>query len=206
MNTKETANVELTKEQVNMLKDKNIPVTISKEDIQLVIPVGNLVAGQKVEIMIKPMKANGSLGVFDFTIFADGKAYHQFEEDMTLVFQVDSKKVKNPNNVKVFYYNEETKVWELIGGTYEDGKITAKTKHFSTYGVFEVEAETKKAETDTDKNTDTNTNNLPTSTPKSGNSLPSTATNAYNTLILGALLLFAGFGVYGVKRRLKIGA
>ena len=85
------------------------------------------------------MEANGSLAVYDFTIEADGKLYHKFNEKVKLTFKVDPKQIKNPKNVKVYYWNEDEEKWELIGGEYKNGEVSAYTDHFSTFGVFEVE-------------------------------------------------------------------
>ncbi|MFC4321982.1 5'-nucleotidase C-terminal domain-containing protein [Litchfieldia salsa] len=203
------AAVEMTKEQVKMLKDKNINVTIALGDVQLIVPPLNLPDGKSVNVIIKEMKAKGSLAVFDFTIEADGVAYHQFKEDMTLVFKVDPKQVKKPEDVKVYYYNEQTKKWELIGGTYADGVITAKTNHFSTYGVFEIAAATEQE----DKVVTPAPEQKPTPAPAKdvkekeekpktgGKTLPQTATNTYNLAIFGLLLLASGFVIMMVRRR-----
>ena len=58
------------------------------------------------------------MAVYDFTIKSNGKDKHKFNEKVTLTFTVDSSKVKNPENVKVYYFNEDTKKWELVGGEY----------------------------------------------------------------------------------------
>ncbi len=53
-------------------------------------------------------------------------------------------KVKNTNDLKVFYYNEKTKEWELVpGAVYKNGKVEVKTSHFSTFAVFEVAGNNK---------------------------------------------------------------
>ncbi|NWQ44056.1 LPXTG cell wall anchor domain-containing protein [Bacillus sp. EB106-08-02-XG196] len=129
------------------------------------------------------MAANGSLAVYDFTIEADGKLYHEFREKVKLTFKVDPKQIVNPKNVKVYYWNVEEGKWELIGGEYKNGEISAYTDHFSTYGVFEGEPESNKIPAQAD------------------HELPNTATNNFNILLAGLLLVLSGGVLYYVKRR-----
>ncbi|MFC4321615.1 bifunctional 2',3'-cyclic-nucleotide 2'-phosphodiesterase/3'-nucleotidase [Litchfieldia salsa] len=178
-----------TEEQVKLLKEKGIETVISNNDVEVKIPAANLPNGA-FEVHVTKMKSvKSAVGeVYDFKITSKGKEYHKFAEMMTLVFKVDAKKVKNPNHVTVLYYNEEKKQWEDIGGTYKDGFVTAQTNHFSTYGAFEVSGEGKDGLSD-----------IPA--PHKGNPLPSTATNTFNLLLVGLLVLGAGVGMFLFKRK-----
>ncbi|MCZ0704291.1 LPXTG-motif cell wall-anchored protein [Natronobacillus azotifigens] len=48
------------------------------------------------------------------------------------------------DDVAIFYYNEDTEEWELVGGDMnpETNTISLTVDHFSTYGVFEIDPET----------------------------------------------------------------
>jgi 2',3'-cyclic-nucleotide 2'-phosphodiesterase / 3'-nucleotidase / 5'-nucleotidase len=60
--------------------------------------------------------------------------------------------------------------------------VSVYTDHFSTYGVFEGQPQSS---------------NIPTQ----ANELPDTATNNFNILVVGFILLIVGIGLYFGKRR-----
>ena len=184
-NKKKVATVVLSKEQIDALND-NAFVVITNGDVFIEIPASVLKAnGKEVEITVKEMKVEDSsaLAVYDFTILAGDKEITKFDNPITLTFKVDSSKVKNPEHIKVYYYNEAKDKWELVGGEYnpETGEITVETNHFSIFGVFEV-ASVDQA-------------------PK-GKPLPNTATMAFNTMAVGAtLIVLAGGLLFFINRR-----
>lgn len=91
----------------------------------------------------------------------------------------------------MFYWNPDTEEWELIGGEYKDGIVTAETDHFSTFAVFEIEDEEE-----------TSGNNEKTEEDE-GNELPDTATSTFNYLLAGFIILFVGgaFLIYNKRRK-----
>jgi 2',3'-cyclic-nucleotide 2'-phosphodiesterase / 3'-nucleotidase / 5'-nucleotidase len=93
------------------------------------------------------------------------------------------KQIKNPKNVKVYYWNEKEEKWVLIGGEYQNGEISAYTDHFSTFGVFDGQPTSNKIPTQADYE------------------LPNTATNNFNILLAGLMLVLSGGVLYFVKRR-----
>ncbi|SHP77309.1 Trifunctional nucleotide phosphoesterase protein YfkN precursor [Mycobacteroides abscessus subsp. abscessus] len=161
----------------------------------------------------------------------DGKVISVFKENpVTLTFTVDPTKVTNWDNVKVVYINNEgVKTSEQITPLSVDeksGVVVAQVTHFSAYGVFEVasastgtDAGTNTGSTGTDTtsgttsgtNTGSTTTNTTTTTSKStvttasttssGNALPNTATNAYNMLLAGLLVVALGGILLIVKLR-----
>jgi LPXTG-motif cell wall-anchored protein len=111
--------------------------------------------------------------------------------------------VDDPKKVKVFYWNPQSKEWELVGGEYKDGKITATTDHFSTFGVLEVE-DTKENQDSEVKDSDTNDSTVKDSDSKNSNGgkkLPITATNMANMLVVGLSLILVAVGLLYVNRR-----
>ena len=185
------AKVVLTADTIAKLKEANAPVIVTNEVVEVEIPASILPDG-KTEIQIKEVKVEDerALVVYDFTITSNGKIYNKFKEEITLTFKVDPKLVKNPKNVKVFYYNEAMKKWELVGGEYKDGKITVTTDHFSIFGVFEIEGTPTTPPTDVD-------------VAETGTQLPATATNTYNTLVAGLMLIIVSAGMFIVIRKRK---
>ncbi|WP_078543726.1 CehA/McbA family metallohydrolase [Litchfieldia alkalitelluris] len=179
--------VAFTAEQIKLLKEKGITIVLSNKDVEVHIPVTNFPT-KSVEIDVKRMKDNKEAlsAVYDFKVTVDGNEYSVFDKMMTLVFKVDAKKVKKAADVTVLYYNEDKKKWEDIGGKYEDGTVTAYTDHFSTFAAFEVSS-------------DDAVSDIPA--PKDGYTLPSTATNTYNLLLIGLLFMAAGTGVVLFRKR-----
>lgn len=206
---KNTIFVSLTSEAVTKMKEANATLVISNGIVELQIPASNLPDGE-TEIKVQKDNRKDALIAYDFTIKSDGKGYHKFNEKVTMTFIVDSKLVKDPNNVKVFYWNPESKRWELVGGEWKDGKITATTDHFSTFGVLEVKdsKETPVPDTkDSDKNNSGNkepgVKGSDESNSQEGKKLPTTATNTGNLLVAGMMLILVAVSlVYFVRRKM----
>jgi type I pullulanase len=188
--TNHSATLELTKEQVKLLKEKGVPLTVKNDLVEVAVPLAVVQDEKSFSLDIKRMQdiSNTVSPVYSFTIYIDGKAVHQFSEPVSLTFTVDRSKIKNTANLKVFYYNDSTKKWELVpGAVYKDGKVTVQTPHFSTFTVFETGKDTPVAEANT--------------APKTGYGLPSTASNMFNILFVGATVLFIGIGMIVTRRR-----
>lgn len=118
------------------------------------------------------------------------------------------------STLKVYYFNPETKMWELIGGEYVDGEVVANVDHFSTYAVFSTDtfavADTPEdsegvVDTPTDESTDEATateeettddetvlDSDTSETDESGDRLPETATNLYLFMLVGIMMLLMG--------------
>ncbi len=110
--------------------------------------------------------------LIDFSIIADGKEITEFaDQPITVTFAVNKNKVKNWEDLKVVYIDENGDHKEIISPisyNKETGEVVAKLTHFSAYGVFEIASE------------------------DNGEALPDTATNQYNWLLVGGLLLVIG--------------
>jgi LPXTG-motif cell wall-anchored protein len=186
-----SAKVEFTKEQVQQLKESGIPLIVKNNDVQMDIPLDFVAAGQTLDVSTKRLTdiKEAKSSVYEFTVIVDGKEVHQFADPITLTFEVVASKVKNTKDLKVFYYNEQTKEWQLVpGAVYKDGKVEVKTNHFSTFAVFEVAGDNKVA-----------LDNGAKSDP--GKGLPNTATNTYNLLFAGLFILVLGFALVFARRR-----
>ncbi|WP_240468565.1 bacterial Ig-like domain-containing protein [Gracilibacillus sp. YIM 98692] len=196
-NHNSSVNVQLTKDQVSTLKQKNATIDVQKQDVEMNVPAALLTNGEEaVEISFEKLSdienmENALSAVYDFTINQGGKIISEFgDHTVTLTFTVDADQVNNPDNVSVYYWNPDTEIWEPVGGQYESGKIRVETSHFSTYTVFESTDD----ESQTDKpGTDAGTND--------GSDLPDTATNAFNWLILGLLVLVTGACLLFMNKR-----
>lgn len=216
-----------TKDQIVQLKAKHATIKIATKTTTLSIPAGDFGDGAtSVKITkVNDAEVNGSNAIseiFDFTIISSGEELHEFDQSITLAFKIDKNKVDNPDNVKLYYYNSNTKEWELIGGNYENGILVATTDHFSTFAAFETaSADTPNSDQPSDKNatvgndqtngndnhSDNNTGD-PDSTSKDQSTsadkeLPDTATTTFNWLLLGTLLLLISIRLYFVEKQKK---
>lgn len=202
LGTEKTTKLELTTEQVQQIKEKGISFAVKNNDVTALIPPSIFVEGKTFNISLEQLKDNSDAKspVYNFTIFIDGKVVHQFSEPITLTFDVDLSKVKNTSNLKVFYYNETTKQWELVSGAvFKDGKVEVKTLHFSTFAVFEVAGSiTQIAASAPEPIT------VPTATTNVNKPLPNTATDTFNWLLAGTLLLIIGMSLFYAKKRRQL--
>ncbi|MFC4386715.1 pectate lyase [Gracilibacillus marinus] len=128
---------------------------------------------------------SGDAYTFEF-IFPEGY------EDYTGAFELSLAHNGN-NNVAIYYYNESTKEWELIGGELDSEVITTVVDHFSTYGVFAKE----------ENNTDGNVSDSESNQTDKDKVLPDTATNISNIIIGGLLLCLIGVGMYLYRRPIR---
>lgn len=198
-NTAEVLEVKLASEVLEDLIANNSGMKINKVDAELVIPPAmlemmvELANGKEVTVTLKEMSAPGAIGpVYDFTILAGSEVLHDFDgKKINIALKVDPKAIKgiDSKNIKIFYYNEHTKNWEMLEDSAYDAKtgvVSATTTHFSTFGVFESTGETK---------------GTPVTKDEAGKKLPNTATNVYNYLLAGLLLLMTGSLVLIRQRR-----
>ncbi|MCM3409986.1 pectinesterase family protein [Metabacillus litoralis] len=144
-NNLEVVDVVLTAEQMKQLKDKDAALLVKNQDVTLTIPV-EMFDNENTSFTLKklPVEKGALSDVYDFTITQGENVVDKFNKPITLSFKVNVDIVKDPSKLKVFYYNEETKKWEEVGGSYKDGVVTAETNHFSIYTVFEVKKEEPK--------------------------------------------------------------
>lgn len=137
-----TDEVTLSDTLLRKLVQEGRVISIKRKTVQVALP-SIIFSGREFETNINLSQLENRDGaisdIYDFTITQGDKTISQFTEPVTLHFSVEPTKVTNPENVKLYYWNEEKEVWELIGGTYKDGIVTAETSHFSTYAVFEKE-------------------------------------------------------------------
>lgn len=222
----------LTAEQVRVLVENKQKVELVKDGVTTTIPSSVFAKDDEnyegIEIIVNELEKepNSFSSTYNFTIKQGINTISQFDEGITLIFKVDADQAKNPNNLKVFYKNEETGKWENIGGEYnaENGTVTVTTKHFSIFTVFEAEEigsgnivakdnESSKREDDSGDVTGTtkddgtvvtkidDNSSTGVSTEKTANAtLPETATNMYNFIFFGLALVLAGVSIFAMRR------
>ena len=143
--------------------------------------------------------------VFDVTIFGPNneKVYGPFV--LTMGYDIDS---FNANEVAIYYYDEDQDIWIKQDGTVneDEGTVTVVVDHFSMYGVFaeretssdpgEIESEDPQIEDQA-----VNDDDVIIDSSESGSTLPKTATNTFNMIVIGLVLLVLGGIAFIVIRR-----
>ncbi|MRG87602.1 YncE family protein [Salinibacillus xinjiangensis] len=196
-----TSEVLFTTHQITVLKRTNSSISIEKDTTSVYLPSSIFDDNaQETRITLKKEDAvTGAISdVYDFTITQGKDILSQFSEPVLLSFKVDKSKVDNPDNVKVYYYNEEEQSWELIGGVYKDGVVTAETNHFSKYAVFEKE-QTASADEQAQKNVEEKGTEKMESEDHSEKADSSTSTFIW--IIVGVLAVIGLIVIYIRKRR-----
>ncbi|AZU64733.1 beta-N-acetylglucosaminidase domain-containing protein [Neobacillus mesonae] len=158
LGTEHSAKVSLTKEQAQFSKDNGIPLNVMNDEVNLLIPADITAKGNFEMTIDRLEKINKAKSpAYDFSISIDGKEIQQFEQPITLTFTLDGRKVKEPKNLKVFYFNEQAKEWELVpGAVYNDGRVSVETNHLSTFTVLEASEDKAEPGTQVPKNKNNN--------------------------------------------------
>lgn len=134
-----TAKVSLTKEQAQFSKENGTPLNVMNDEIQLLIPSA-FVSEESFELALERLKDinKAKSPAYDLTLSINGEEVRQFEAPISVTFALDGRKVKDSNNLKVFYFDEQAKEWVLVpGATLEDGKVSVQTNNFGTLTVLE---------------------------------------------------------------------
>ncbi|MBM7539844.1 5'-nucleotidase C-terminal domain-containing protein [Amphibacillus cookii] len=199
--------IELTAEQLADLVSKKATLSVVAQDIQLNIPMVNFTDNTTFALTIEKITGidNRLSPVYQFTIEDGDELITSFEEGITLSFAVDTNEVDNQEDLKIFYLNDQEN-WELVGGEYEDGYVTAITDHFSVFTVWDQTAastpnndeEQIMTNDDQEQLIDDDSGSTPQLEDVSKDRvdvthiLPETATTTFNWLLLGFVLMMSG--------------
>ena len=215
--------VMISKKQLDILKDKGAAVVVKKAGIQMTMPTSNL--NGDITFDVAPSNEEGLTNqsdalsdVYSFNVSENGVAKTSFDTPVTLRFKVKDTDA-DTSTLKVYYFNPETKAWELVGGEFADGEVVVDVDHFSTYAVFSTDTfaladtpedsegsvdtptdesteETNDEPTATEEETNTDSEAVsdsdPSETDESGDRLPETATNLYLFMLVGIMMLLMG--------------
>lgn len=203
------SNIFLNEHQMEYLIVQNASIRIVKGDITLVIPLANFSGKHALTLTLKRLDkdpstlpiSNMAVGaVYDITLKWGDQLLSLFDLDITLSFPVQD--YAKPEELQVYYWNEEIGEWELIGGKYKEGYIHALTSHFGVFALFhpinfaeQIDKNTRNQEKET-LNDEANKGSLQ-------NTLPNTSTNIYNFIVIGIVLLLLGSILYFLSRRFK---
>ncbi|WP_066316235.1 cadherin domain-containing protein [Bacillus sp. FJAT-29814] len=183
--------VKLTAAQLATLIKRHVSIQILGKDVQLRIPAANFADKGDAAISIARVDKNSAnipfsnlaVGeIYELTIKQGDTIIHQFDHEIELGFSINGH--AQPELLKVHYFNEAKKEWELIGGTVAGGQVIAKTNHFSTFALFQPDHLVIK----------------PAKKPVTGSDLPETSTSMYNWLLAGLLILILGGAMLRIQR------
>jgi len=109
--------------------------TSEGSDVQLLIPRQALPASETIEMRWRHDPNRAATG-YDFQFGPHGTV---FQEPVTVVFSYRNADLTGIDeaNLRVWYFNEETQLWELIGGEVDtrNKTVTVKLAHFSRYAI-----------------------------------------------------------------------
>lgn len=201
-----TRYVYLHEDQMTHLIAQNAFIQIKIGDIIVTIPTANFTGKHALTLTMERIQVglpaiNNVVGAgYDLTLKWGDQIVSLFEYGITLSFPVHDH--DNPEELRVYYWNEELENWELVGGEYEDGYVHATTNHFSIFALFHPSELAKRA--DSNGGTKDIKQNNEQSGVQNGLALPKTATNTYNFIIIGIVLLVLGGLAYFLHRRIKV--
>ncbi|MEH7247374.1 hypothetical protein V7114_11400 [Neobacillus niacini] len=134
-----SATVQLTKEQIHMLEEKNASLGIKNKYVELYIPLCIVPKDKVVSIELNKLadSEKSVSSIYKFAIFADEKEVISFEESVKVVFDIERNEVKNRDTLIVHSLNEETKEWEAVSAAvFTNVKAAFETTIAGTFAVF----------------------------------------------------------------------
>lgn len=189
----------LSESQMEYLISQNAFIQIDRGDVIITIPAVNFSGSYALTLIMEPVKKNlpaiqKAIGtVYNFTLKWGDKTVSVFKYPVTISFRTHGH--SKPNELKIYYWNEKVQKWELIGGKYTNGYVHANTNHFSIFGLFHPNDLDKsaapiggpkgKGKIQHDRKSKSNIG-------QDSIMLPKTATNVYNVMFIGVLILALG--------------
>ncbi len=116
------------------------PGTLSVADgaeVSLTTKALNEEEAKEILARVGSTEFNTAALVFDFDI-TSSKGAVRFNKPLTITIKYDTSKVIEPEKLGIYYFNNNTKEWEYIGGKVtRNGTIEFKVEHFSKYTAME---------------------------------------------------------------------
>lgn len=208
----ETIEIELDEPPVEVFPGIKVLVKDTQTTIQL---PNDLPAGTLLQVLTVQMEQQEGLTqageVYDFLF-----TYPEGQEDYSGIFILTMGVDEAGDQVALYHYQE---AWQRIGGTLDGDTITATVSDFSMYGVFveaEIEADTpvKEEPEEKDPKQEPKVQEVEGKEPdierkeekpaeEEATILPDTATNLYNWLIAGIVLMITGGSIWFIRRKRK---
>lgn len=173
--------VTLSKDELKAANENKVNLKLIMDNATISLPCGSLdTDADAVEITMDNITNNHISNyftvagqAFQLNLKADGTIIHNFNGKVQVTIQLTVDDIKNIDVTKLsaYYYNDQTKEWENLGGIYDSDAMTFtfETDHFSEFAIMAQSDNTQNPEdgnnddnnsnNDNDTNTDTNPNN-----------------------------------------------
>lgn len=188
---KDTSSITLTKAQVQALQQKGAQILIETDKLSVRLHSKDLSGESTINLSpdtsFTPVHHDKALSpIYTLTVQTEAGNTTHFNHPVTLAFKLDQ--VNNQEELAIYYFNEDKKVWESVGGIVEDMVITATVDHLSRFAVFNKETFITTADDLSDENVSDDAA-INAFNPISKDTLPNTATRTFNILLLGLVLM-----------------
>ncbi|SDC35655.1 arabinogalactan endo-1,4-beta-galactosidase [Pelagirhabdus alkalitolerans] len=207
-----------TKELLDSLSDDDV-LTIKYEHVTLDLPASILKGDGDVELSVTEAYLSDISTLSPVYRFELSGA--ELNETIDITFEIEASDVSNEDDLRVVYLNEDGEILEIIELTesdLENGFVTASIDHFSYYTVMEVSQDdeseddessdsTTSPDSDDDDVDEDSTDETREETTEdeedSDEILPDTATNLFNGLLAGLVLLVSGGIIWIIQHKKK---
>lgn len=131
--------VNLTPEQVESIRSRNITLLIARIDMEWVIPAANLTEGEALlsfETLQEPLDYSETAhsDLIDFSIEQNDQMITAFPEQMTYRFFTEQAEA---NQHQLYEWNTAQEEWILLGDTYTNSAVVGQTASVATMAVFD---------------------------------------------------------------------
>lgn len=132
----------------------------------------------------------------------------KFAEPVVVTFKIDPSKVKNWDDLALRYFGEENIDYrdQFVSINKETGEIVVNIYHFSSYGIVEDAGDGNNdlSAFFVETNLSNPSKDADTNAKDEYGRLPNTATNSFNFLLIGGLLLLVGAIPLARRRKVQI--
>lgn len=135
--------LDLSKEQISQIRERNISILIARPDIEWLIPANNFQQGYgsvrfTKSLATKPAQQDlAKSELYQFELLINDQPVQDFEEAMTYRFFSDLAEVDQD---MLYLWNTEKEEWTELGDTYANGALVGKMSQVGILGVFSPSA------------------------------------------------------------------
>lgn len=199
-------------------------ITIKGTNVQILIPAtiepGTMLTvtstDEEVLTKVKNLKAVGAVLHFNFEYPVYATSLEMKNENVDHLFTLTFGYEHDSDEVAIYHFNEAADQWEKVGGQVnkETKEVSVQVEHFSNYGVFaevteqppekdEEGSDDEMVEEDEETKVVIQDGEKPNESKETSRLLPKTATNLFNIMIVGSVLIGIGIAIYVIAHRRK---
>lgn len=137
--------IQLPAKLMELVNQKQKDIAIKDTDLTVRIPFNALPSGKEVTLSIKPMNKTKLQNisstlekelVYELEAKCDDKAIHLLNQELTIELAI-AEGIDNSERLGAYFWDEENKNWQYIGGKAANQKFRFKTNRFSQYMIAE---------------------------------------------------------------------